>query len=63
MGAVRSAWTEGGDDPTNHVYRGGAFDNNAASLRSAIRCAGGSGGQPLRSSEVGFRIVVEALEP
>jgi formylglycine-generating enzyme required for sulfatase activity len=47
----------GGGDPDIHIYRGGACDNDGVNCRSAIRYAAE---QDLRSSAIGFRVVVES---
>ncbi len=52
-----SAWETGGD-PEIRVYRGGAYDNDAASCRSAMRLAAERKNN--RNSRIGFRVVVEA---
>jgi formylglycine-generating enzyme required for sulfatase activity len=52
-----SAWETGGD-PEIRVYRGGAYDNDAASCRSAMRLAAERKNN--RNSRIGFRIVVES---
>jgi eukaryotic-like serine/threonine-protein kinase len=51
-----SAWETGGD-PEVRVYRGGAYDNDAASCRSAMRLAAERKNN--RNSRIGFRVVVE----
>ena len=51
-----SAWETGGD-PEIRVYRGGAYDNDAASCRSAMRFAAER--QNNRNSRIGFRVVVD----
>jgi len=51
-----SAWETGGD-PEIRVYRGGAYDNDAASCRSAMRLAAERRNN--RNSRIGFRVVVE----
>ncbi len=51
-----SAWETGGN-PENRVYRGGAYDNDAESCRSAARFA--TERRNNRNSRIGFRVVVE----
>jgi formylglycine-generating enzyme required for sulfatase activity len=51
-----SAWETGGD-PEIRVYRGGCYDNDAASCRSAMRFAAERKNN--RNSRIGFRVVVE----
>jgi formylglycine-generating enzyme required for sulfatase activity len=51
-----SAWETGGDEEIR-VYRGGAYDNDAASCRSAMRFAAERRNN--RNSRIGFRVVVE----
>jgi formylglycine-generating enzyme required for sulfatase activity len=47
--------------PWLHVHRGGSYNNTAPTARSAMREAGGSETEPeLRTSTIGFRVVVEA---
>ena len=52
-----SAWEEGAN-PEQRVYRGGAFDSDAASCRSAMRFA--TERKNNRNARIGFRVVVEA---
>jgi formylglycine-generating enzyme required for sulfatase activity len=52
-----SAWETGGD-PEIRVYRGGAYDNDQTSCRSAMRFAAERRNN--RNSRIGFRVVVEA---
>jgi formylglycine-generating enzyme required for sulfatase activity len=54
-----SAWETGGD-PEIRVYRGGAYDNDAASCRSAMRFAAERKNN--RNSRIGFRVVVEVVK-
>ncbi len=51
-----SPWEANGD-PEIRVYRGGAFDNDANSCRSAMRFAAERRNN--RNSRIGFRVVVE----
>lgn len=51
-----SAWETGGNIE-NRVYRGGAYDNDAESCRSAARFA--TERRNNRNSRIGFRVVVE----
>jgi formylglycine-generating enzyme required for sulfatase activity len=51
-----SAWETNGD-PEIRVYRGGCFDNSAASCRSAMRFAAERRNN--RNPRIGFRVVVE----
>ena len=51
-----SAW-EAGDKPDVRVYRGGAYNNDASSCRSAVRFAAERG--DVRNATLGFRVVVE----
>jgi formylglycine-generating enzyme required for sulfatase activity len=55
-----SAWREGGNQES-HVYRGGAYNNLAASCRSAMRFA--ETVPEIRTQTVGFRVVVDADAP
>ena len=52
-----SAWVVGGVKPNLRVYRGGAYNNDASSCRSAVRYA--SDAADTRNSTLGFRIVVD----
>ena len=52
-----SAWVAGADKPDVRVYRGGAFNNDASSCRSAVRFAAEQG--DVRNATLGFRVVVE----
>jgi formylglycine-generating enzyme required for sulfatase activity len=51
-----SAWEAGGN-PELRVYRGGAYNNDASSCRSAVRFAAERG--DVRNSTLGFRVVVD----
>ncbi len=51
-----AAWNSGGD-AANRPYRGGAYNNDAVSCRSAMRFANTP---DTRGGTVGFRVVVEA---
>ena len=51
-----SAWETGGK-PDLRVYRGGAYNNDGSSCRSAVRYAAERG--EVRNSTLGFRVVVE----
>ncbi len=51
-----SAWEAGGD-PELRVYRGGAYNNDASSCRSAVRFAAER--RDNRNATLGFRVVVE----
>ena len=51
-----SAWETGGD-PEIRVYRGGCYDNDATSCRSAMRFAAER--QNNRNSRIGFRVAVQ----
>ena len=55
-----SAWEAGGK-PELRVYRGGAYNNDASSCRSAVRFAAERG--DVRNSTLGFRVVVEDQAP
>ena len=51
-----SAWTSGGDNPDIHVYRGGAYNNDASSCRSSMRFAADSN---TRVGTVGLRLAAD----
>jgi formylglycine-generating enzyme required for sulfatase activity len=52
-----SAWVTGGEKPDLRVYRGGAYNNDASSCRSAVRYAAEQG--DVRNSTLGFRVVAD----